>query len=268
MKLYCLFITLTILFFSCENTSYNLSPSYKPYKVINVKDGNIDTLFVTYDGDEVKCIKTAEWSTTYERSSSHYKISSYKKNDSIPSTYSIYIFNSNQQVEKIEYYTNQNYSQGALIGAPIDSFNKAPYFQTFEYLHDGTIKTQFLYNENDKDRSDYTIISYDEIGNISKETSYDYFADNYVLRSVDSFVYDNKKHPMREVNYPLAYLNETHINNIIEIHSEKYSYSYDINTGTTLDSKFENQVYLTIEYNDSDFPTYIDFGDYSQSYFY
>lgn len=261
-------IILMVSLISCEKESSEFnSANLKPRVYIFERLNNIDTSTIYYNGNRVDYIDMINEKIVFEYKESTVRKIFFKINDLIPYEYTSYVYNVNNKITRIEYYSNTNFANGDWVGPMEENYALTRYFE-FEYLSDGTVKKQYLLLDSNKDVSDYSLIKYDVKGNIELIKDYIYMLDSYQLINIDSFLYDNKKNPFINVNLPRIPLDESTLNNVIEEHSTFYSSTWGGTNGYNVTDTTQSVNYHSINYNNLGFPTKIINDDYSVEIFY
>ena len=253
-------VLLALFFISCkENQNITVTDVMKPQTVIyeNEKQDYIDTFNIEYLGNRLKSMQSKHKIFSYTYSEKKVSEFYYYTGDTFAWGYAEFLLNNEHKVYKIEYYQNVNADFNVWTGPQIDSYYKEPYYYLMEYLNDGTVKKQFLYEGWNKDEYMYELLKYDAAGNLETITDYNY-QDNYYIQSIDSLFYDNQHHQFKNISNMVNESSETRINNLIARKKTSYITSWSSSEGLAyLDTTYSS---ITIDYhlNEYGFPTYIE----------
>lgn len=214
----------------------------------------IDTSTIFYNGNRIDFIVSSRGKTTYEYSDHSAIIKEFRGKDAIAWHYQKYLYDEKGRVAKIEFYLNVNSDYQVWKGPKVDSFNREKFYYNYEYLTDGSVKEQFLYDYSDKSTTDYDIIKYDNYGNIVTITSYYYIQNQYLATRIESMEYDNKSHYMKNVDIPI-FPSSSKINNITRINTTHINTVWDPKNGSPITSTTLSVINYTYQYDNNGFPT-------------
>ena len=256
-----IYFTLILGLLSCEkeeNTS--ITDSIKPKKIIEITDEIQDTSYYSYDGANPTLIESRNQLIKFEYQSNKLsKRKIFRKGDDIPWLYQQYEYNSENKLEKVKYYINENSTVEGWIGEPIDSFRLSAYYG---YIYEnGKLTKEYYYDNYTQSTSGYTIIEYDSSNNLISKTRYDNHSDQYVKNIVYKYTYDSKNHYYKNVNYPAFGKIFSIVNNILEEKRIDYYLQWNSETGYSIVDSIISVNTYQYDYNLDNYPVRIENDD-------
>lgn len=257
-KLY-LILFAAIALTSCNDSDEpDVSGSVRPTRIIMEYENDhyqdeIDTAFVFYKGNKIDSINKTLDKITYEYSANEVIVKYFREDDQVAWHYMKFLLDDKGRVVKVEFYLNVNSTYQGWTGPMIASYNRESYYYSYEYLTNGTVKEQYL-SGLDASNTDYKIYKYDSRGNIATITHHDYANDQYIIWRIDSMEYDNKNHYFKNVDVPSGPTLESKINNVTQIKTTRYNWSWNLENGLTLGDPIYSVTTNTYQYDNNGFP--------------
>jgi len=253
-----IYIALILGLLSCEEDDNDIvTDSIKPKKIIEITNETQDTSYYSYDGANPTLIESNNQLITFEYQSNKLsKRKIFRKGDDIPWLYQEYEYNSESKLIKESYYINENSTVEGWIDEPIDSYRLSAYY-IYEYNGDKP-NIEYYVNNYTNDTSSYTLIEYDSNNNITSKNQYTHSVGEYVKLRAHKYIYDNKNHYFKNVNYPAFGKIFSIVSNILIEEKTGYSISWDYQTGHSITDSTKTTYNYSYEYNEFDYPVRIE----------